>query len=188
MNVPFKGQFKVTQLFKGSLHDGLDIVAIGDERVYSTIDGLVERAGWENASNRMQGFGIYVRIKENGSNRRFYFGHLSFTPCEVGQYVKKGQYIGVQGSTGRSTGPHLHYCCRENADKKKILDICKISGIPNKLGVCSTNKKTYLVKRSWKAPLLYRTQYITQARIFAQARKCVVYDEFGKTIYSFRGD
>ena len=188
MNCPYKGKFKVTQEYKGSAHDGLDLVGLSDKNIYSTVDGTVERAGWENSKNQKQGFGLYVRIKQNNSNDRYYFGHLSKVNVKVGQVVKKGDALGVEGSTGKSTGSHCHYCVRGNGLKTQIKDVSQISGIVNKIGTYTADEpiKYYLVKRSWKDKLLYRTRYISQAKIYAQARKCVVYDEQGKTIYSYR--
>ena len=52
----------------------------------------------------------------------------------VGEHVKITQIIGIEGNTGHSFGSHLHYCCRNNASKSEIRNICTISGIPNKLG------------------------------------------------------
>ena len=85
MNSPFKGKFKVTQEYKGSKHDGLDIVGLDDKNIYSTINGVVEHAGWENALNHKQGFGLYVKIKQNGSTNRYYFGHLSKIKVKKGK-------------------------------------------------------------------------------------------------------
>ncbi len=231
MNSPYKGKFKVTQEYKGSTHDGLDLVGLSDKTIYSTVDGTVERAGWENSSNKKQGFGQYVRIKQDDSTDRYYFGHMSKINVKVGQVVKQGDILGVEGSTGYSTGSHCHYCVRTDASKAKIKDISVISGIPNKLGTYEALKKKtiselaqevlkglwgdgedrkkrlkaagydykavqaevnkltttyYLVKKSWKNVTVYRTKHITQARIYAQARKLVVYDEQGKTIYNYR--
>lgn len=187
MNSPYKNKFKVTQEYKGSLHDGLDLVGLNGKTIYSTIDGTVERAGWENASNKKQGFGLYVRIKQKNSNDRYYFGHLSKVNVRVGQTVKQGDILGTEGSTGYSTGSHCHYGVRTNASKSEIKDISKISGIPNKLGTYTTVEPTYyLVKKSWKNVLVYRTKYISQAKIVAKRYGYVVYNEKGKTIYSYR--
>ena len=185
MNSPYKGKFKVTQQYKGAAHDGLDLVGLQDKTIYSTVDGVVERAGCEDPTNKKQGFGIYIRIKQNGSTDRYYFGHLSKISVKVGQTVKKGDILGIEGSTGKSTGSHCHYCVRRNASKSQIKDVSIISGIPNKRGAYE-NSIYYLVKKSWKNVTVYRTRYITQARIYAQARKLVVYNEQGKTIYSYR--
>lgn len=134
MNSPYKKKFRVSQTFKGIAHDGLDLVGLDSKEIYSTVNGVVERAGWENPENKKQGFGLYVRIKQNGSNDRYYFGHLSKVKVKVGQAVNIGDNIGTEGSTGRSTGSHCHYCVRGNCSKEQIRDICAISGIENKLG------------------------------------------------------
>jgi hypothetical protein len=93
----------------------------------------VEKAGWENPLNRKQGFGLYVRIRKNNTNDKYYFGHLSELRVKSGQNVVIGDIIGIEGSTGNSTGSHCHYCARGNGSKKEIRDICAISGIPNEL-------------------------------------------------------
>jgi len=134
MNSPYKGKFRVSQEFKGSAHDGLDLVGIDSKNIYSTIDGVVEFAGWESALNHKKGFGRYVRIKKNNSIDKYYFGHLSSIKVKKGQAVKKGDLLGVEGSTGYSTGSHCHYCIRTNASHAQVKDVCAISGIPNALG------------------------------------------------------
>lgn len=134
MNSPYNGNFRVTQCFKPS-HDGLDLVGLYDKEVHSTVNGVVERAGWENPNNKKQGFGIYVKIKKDNSADRYYFGHLSSLKVKVGDTVKIGQVIGIEGSTGKSTGSHCHYCVRGNSSFSQIRDVTAISGIPNKLGV-----------------------------------------------------
>lgn len=135
MNSPFNGDFKVTQEYKGATHDGLDLVGLASKEVHSTINGVVEYANWENVGNHAQGFGQYVRIKKDGTNDKYYFGHLSAILTSVGQHVSIGQVIGIEGSTGHSTGSHLHYCVREGGVKTKRKDISVISKIPNKLGI-----------------------------------------------------
>lgn len=142
MLCPYKGKFKVSQQFKGTLHDGLDLVGLENKNIYSTIDGTVEKAGWENANNKKQGFGLYVRILKNGSCDKYYFGHLSAVKVKKGDKVKQGDLIGIEGNTGKSTGSHCHYCARKNGLKNAYLDICKISGIPNKLGEYKSDSKS----------------------------------------------
>lgn len=187
MNSPYKSKFKVTQQYKGALHDGLDLVGIGSKEIHSTVNGTVERAGWENPKDTNQGFGLYVRIKQDGSEDRYYYGHLSKVNVKLGKSVKAGDVIGIEGSTGKSTGSHCHYCIRGNASKLKIRNVCDISGIPNKLGTYEDIKAPlYIVKKSWKAKAVKITPYITQARITAQRYGYVVYTENGKTVYSYR--
>lgn len=143
MNSPYNGKFRVSQIFKGSKHDGLDLVGIDSKEIHSTVNGVVEKAGWENILNRKQGFGLYVRIKKNGSVDRYYYGHMSEIRVKKGDIVKIGDIIGIEGSTGKSTGSHCHYCARGNCSKSLIRDVCAISGIPNALG---TYDDGYLAK------------------------------------------
>lgn len=134
MNSPYKGKFRVSQQYKGSAHDGLDLVGVDSKNIYSTINGIVEYAGWESAVNHKKGFGKYVRIKKADSVDRYYFGHLSSINVKRGQEVRIGTLLGVEGNTGNSTASHCHYCARGNSSKAQIRNICDISGIPNMLG------------------------------------------------------
>lgn len=154
MNSPYFGKFRVSQQYKGTAHDGLDLVGVDSKEIHSTVNGTVERAGWENSLNHKQGFGLYVRIKESGGNDRYYYGHLSEVKVRVGDTVKIGDVIGIEGSTGKSTGSHCHYCVRGNASKSQIKDISAISGIPNGIGTyiyipeVKTTKDVYYCVRS----------------------------------------
>jgi murein DD-endopeptidase MepM/ murein hydrolase activator NlpD len=88
-------------------HTGIDIAIPTGTQVKTTMDGQVIHAGWNT-----QGYGNLV-IVENGAYRTYY-AHLSSIPVSVGDEVKAGTVIGLSGSTGNSTGPHLHYEIREN--------------------------------------------------------------------------
>jgi murein DD-endopeptidase MepM/ murein hydrolase activator NlpD len=88
-------------------HNGLDIAVPLGTPIKTTMDGQVVHAGWNN-----QGYGNLV-IVENGEYRTYY-AHLSSIPVSVGETVKAGSTIGLSGSTGNSTGPHLHYEIRRN--------------------------------------------------------------------------
>ena len=130
MNSPYMGRFQITQAFT-SEHDGLDLVGLDDKNIHSTVNGTVIHAGWENPSNHSQGFGLYVCIRVG--NQDYYYGHMSQIYVSVGQTVKITDIIGLEGSTGYSTGSHCHYCCRV-AGTMTPLDINAISGIPNVVG------------------------------------------------------
>jgi murein DD-endopeptidase MepM/ murein hydrolase activator NlpD len=84
------------------VHQGVDIVAATGQPVRASADGIVMRAttmgGYGNAVFLAHGFGVTTR-----------YGHLSRIEVRPGQRVKRGDIIGRVGSTGRSTGPHLHY-------------------------------------------------------------------------------
>ena len=134
MKSPYKGKFRVSQKFKGQTHDGFDLVGVDSKNIYSTVDGAVEYSGWENPKNHLQGFGLYVRIRKENSIDKYYYGHLSQLNVKVGQAVKIGDLLGVEGSTGRSTGSHCHYCIRGNGSPALIRNLPAISGIPNQIG------------------------------------------------------
>jgi len=151
MNAPYNGKFRVSQCFSKA-HDGLDLVGIDSKEVHSTIAGVVERAGWENPANAHQGFGMYVRIKRYGTEERYYFGHLSTINVEVGDEIHVTQVIGIEGSTGHSTGSHCHYCCRNNASKAEVKNISKISGIPNAIGTYDDGYAAKLAQKAVQAP------------------------------------
>lgn len=132
MNSPYIGKFRITQTFKGSAHDGLDLVGIDSKEIHATATGDVVYAGWENAANHSQGFGQYVVIRSDG--KYYHYGHLSSIRCKVGDKVKITDVIGIEGSTGNSTGSHCHYCIRTSLSPGTFLDVCALSGIPNVQG------------------------------------------------------
>jgi len=88
-------------------HPGLDIAVPKGTPVYSPAEGVVTFAG------RKGDYGNLVEL-DHGTGYVTRFGHLSQIDVEVGDRVMKGQIIGLVGSTGRSTGPHLHYEVRMN--------------------------------------------------------------------------
>ena len=134
MNSPFCGKFRVSQQYKPGTHDGLDLVGIDSKEVHATISGTVHYAGWENPSVHTQGFGQYVCIR--GTDGLFYYyGHLSELRVRTGQAVACTDVIGIEGSTGHSTGSHCHYEIRSAFYKgAKVYDVCSRSGIPNVKG------------------------------------------------------
>ena len=129
MNSPYMGDFKVSQRFT-EFHNGLDLVGISSKDIHSTVNGVVHYAGWENVNDKKQGFGLYVCIKAVDGNY-YYFGHLSQVAVKTGDKVSITDIIGVEGSTGFSTGSHLHYEVRPEFKKGEYLDVVQISGIKN---------------------------------------------------------
>lgn len=129
MNSPYMGRFQISQAYKGAAHDGLDLVGIDSKEIHATATGEVVFAGWENPSNHSQGFGQYVVILAGGLY--YHYGHLSEIKVSVGQQVRCTDVIGIEGSTGSSTGSHCHYCVRTSMSPGTALDVCAISGIPN---------------------------------------------------------
>ncbi|MEJ6501727.1 MAG: DUF5930 domain-containing protein [Rhodobacterales bacterium] len=86
----------------GRMHEGTDFASNAGTPIFATADGVVVYAGWSN------GYGNVIKIQHAlGFETRF--GHLSKLNVTKGQRVSRGDRIGDMGSTGRSTGPHLHY-------------------------------------------------------------------------------
>lgn len=131
MNSPYNGDFIVTQRYVHGVHDGLDLVGITHKEIHAVTAGTVIYSGWENSDNKLQGFGQYVAVK-SGSNV-WYYGHMSEIRVKLGQAVKIGDVLGIEGNTGRSTGSHCHICVRVNGIKGNDLDVSSILGIPNAL-------------------------------------------------------
>jgi murein DD-endopeptidase MepM/ murein hydrolase activator NlpD len=92
---------------KPMMHEGLDIAAAPGTPVFSPADGTVTYAGYD------PGYGKLVIIN-NGYGVETRFGHNSQIAVTVGQKIRHGDRICMVGSTGRSTGPHLHYEVRVN--------------------------------------------------------------------------
>ena len=91
------------------MHSGLDFRGDTGDPVRVTANGTVVTAGWNG------GYGKMVEVDHgNGISTRY--GHMSEITVKVGQAVRIGQSVGKIGSTGRSTGPHLHYETRIDGD------------------------------------------------------------------------
>jgi murein DD-endopeptidase MepM/ murein hydrolase activator NlpD len=100
----------VTQEFgyhAGGFHPGIDIAAPYGTPIHASGTGVVVIAGWEG------GYGNYTCISHGGGIATCY-GHQSAIYVSVGQHLVQGQVIGAEGSTGYSTGPHVHFEVRVN--------------------------------------------------------------------------
>ncbi len=104
-------------LGRPAMHTGLDFRAATGDPVRATANGKVVSSGWAG------GYGRMVEI-DHGNGLSTRYGHMSEINVKVGDQIKIGQVIGAVGSTGRSTGPHLHYETRidgEAVDPQKFL-------------------------------------------------------------------
>ena len=103
--LPVKSTFRYTSGFGmrwGRMHSGTDFASKHGTPIYATADGVVIHAEW------LSGYGRLVKIQhEFGIETRY--AHMSRIRVEKGQRVSRGERIGDMGSTGRSTGTHLHY-------------------------------------------------------------------------------
>jgi len=92
---PFQG--------RAARHQGIDLAAPLGTPIYATADGTVSEAGWNSG-----GYGNLIKV-DHGRGIETRYAHLSSLAVRPGQRVARGQVIGRMGSTGRSTGSHLHY-------------------------------------------------------------------------------
>ncbi|MFO1242524.1 MAG: M23 family metallopeptidase [Rickettsiales bacterium] len=99
-------------------HTGIDLSGPIGSKVHSSADGVVRSVGRKGA------YGIAVEI-EHGLGISTLYGHLGRALVKPGQHIKKGTVVGIQGSTGRSTGNHLHYEVRYNDDPRNPSSFLK---------------------------------------------------------------
>lgn len=113
--MPVKSAFRFTSGFgfrrdpKGAgtrMHSGTDFAGSSGTPIYATADGVVTIAGWEG------GYGRHVEVRHEFGLSTTY-SHMSQILVSVGQRVSRGDQIGAMGSSGRSTGTHLHYEVRQ---------------------------------------------------------------------------
>lgn len=108
----------ITQYFSW-YHNGIDIASPSGRPmppIFSCTEGTVTRAGWDPF-----GLGLHVRI-DHGNGYETIYGHLSSIYVSFGQRVSRGTAIGVMGSTGRSTGPHVHFMVSYNGVPQNPLN------------------------------------------------------------------
>jgi murein DD-endopeptidase MepM/ murein hydrolase activator NlpD len=106
------------------MHEGLDFAAPRGTPIYAAGDGVVERA------SRYGAYGKYVRLRHNSEYATAY-AHLNGFADGIrpGQPVKQGETIGFVGSTGRSTGPHLHYEILRYGEQVNPLSVKMPTGV-----------------------------------------------------------
>jgi len=125
-SMPIKNKFRWTSPFgpridpisgKRSSHTGVDMAAPTGTPIYASMSGRVSYSGVSNV------FGIYVIIN-HGNGYQTMYAHMSKSLATKGQWVSQGTKIGLVGSTGYSTGPHLHFMVYKNGnliDPKSVL-------------------------------------------------------------------
>ncbi|MBQ6183150.1 MAG: peptidoglycan DD-metalloendopeptidase family protein [Clostridia bacterium] len=124
--VPYDGaitsEYGTRYLMGNSFHKGVDISGVKSSsecygaEIHAGGDGVVIQAGW------MDGFG-YVVIIEHANGMHSYYAHQKQVACSVGDVVKQGDVIGYIGSSGRSTGPHVHFELRVPDENGKYYAI-----------------------------------------------------------------
>lgn len=98
-----------------AFHEGLDFAAETGTSVFATAAGRVVQAGWRG------GYGNCVEI-DHGYNYITRYGHMNSISVREGEYVSRGEKLGEVGSTGKSTGPHLHYEVRYKGEPQNPVN------------------------------------------------------------------
>ena len=143
MQLPYQGEVRVSSPFgwrtllgKRVYHKGVDLVGT-DKTVRAVVGGVVGQSIIiTDPKNRTSEWGNYVRI-DGEDGRQYYYCHLSKRFVSRGDKVSVGYALGIEGSTGKSTGSHLHLEVRENG---KSIDPTAILGIKNTVGTVQTTK------------------------------------------------
>ena len=146
-NLPVTGIFRVTcpyhklgRKWTAGHHTGIDLIST-NRRVYGTCDGTVYRI--ENDKY----YGKYVIVRDRVTGNFHWFCHLQTIFVKQGQIVSRGTVIGIMGSTGNSTGVHLHYEIRNHSNiYDRTIDPSKYMGISNKNGFY--NSRNYEIKEN----------------------------------------
>jgi murein DD-endopeptidase MepM/ murein hydrolase activator NlpD len=139
LRVPVTGEIDITSPFGvrvdpflrvAAMHTGIDFRGEYGQPVHATAAGTVVNAGWSG------GYGNMVEI-DHGNGLSTRYGHLSEIDVKVGQPVRDGEVVGHIGSTGRSTGPHLHYETRVDGEavnpEKFLIAGAKLFGLPQEV-------------------------------------------------------
>ena len=145
MQLPYQGEVRVSSPFgwrtlfgKRVYHKGIDLVGT-DKTVRAVVGGVVGQSTIiTDPKNRTSEWGNYVRI-DGEDGRIYYYCHLAKRLVGRGAKVEVGDAIGIEGSTGKSTGSHLHFEVRENGSP---IDPTKILGIKNIVGTVQPAKTT----------------------------------------------
>lgn len=120
---PFGGNFRISSPFGEridpklgikKMHNGIDFACPEGTPIRTVLDGKIIVAGWENDSDHSQGYGkrIWTESHINGNNVLIVYAHLSEIFKYQGEFIGEGGIIGLSGSSGKSTGPHLHIGAR----------------------------------------------------------------------------
>lgn len=115
-----------------SFHSGVDLAAKLNDRVYALLDGVVTRVGYRG------NLGVAVEIYHPYPNVRTINGHLNAYSVLPGMWVQRGRVIGYAGTTGRSTGVHLHYTVIREDTKEYIEPLEFLRQIPHYLAALKT--------------------------------------------------
>jgi len=136
----FTSRQSLDSTLHGGEHNGLDISTGGNDNLYSIVNGTITDKGYD-----AEGYGNYIVMKDSSTNQGFLYGHmLNPSPLNVGDTVREGDFVGIEGSTGQSTGEHLHLGSQDMTGKdhwtfglpiSQLLNPAIWLGIPNQYGI-----------------------------------------------------
>ena len=141
MRLPYKAKnrVRITSAFgyrtdpisgeTGTFHGGLDLVGLDSKNIVAPIGGVVLVSQIvTDKTDRTWEWGNYICISGDDGNL-YYLGHLSRRSVSAGKRVEEGELIGIEGSTGYSTGSHCHLEIRDKANN--VINPAELLGIPN---------------------------------------------------------
>ena len=135
----YAGKFKVTSPFgwrvrkgQNENHKGIDVVGLENKYICAVVPGTVGSSTIiTDKANTTWEWGNYVRI-DGDDGRKYFYCHMSQRLVSVGQRVKVGDLLGVEGNTGKSDGSHCHFEVRENGTS---INPAPFLGVNNAVGV-----------------------------------------------------
>jgi murein DD-endopeptidase MepM/ murein hydrolase activator NlpD len=130
---------------KADFHNGVDLAAHLNDRVYNLLDGVVTRVGWRGA------MGVAVEVYHPYPNIKTIVGHLNAYAVLPGMWVQRGRVIGYAGSTGRSTGVHVHYTVVRNDTNEYIQPMDFITLVPQYVSQLKTARAQMFMRQNLEA-------------------------------------
>lgn len=162
MTLPYKpgSLVKITSAFgyrtdpvsgqESSFHGGIDLVGVDSKNLYSPVSGVVLVSQMvTDKSNLTWQWGNYVCIGGDDGNL-YYLCHMASRAVDANERVEEGDIIGIEGSTGYSTGSHCHFEVRDMSNKQ--LNPADLLGIPNIAGTEITVERTTTVEQTDSIP------------------------------------
>lgn len=130
---------------KGDFHNGVDLGAHLNDKVYELLDGIVVRVGYRG------NLGVAVEVYHPYPNIRTLVGHLNAYTVKPGMWVRRGQVIGFAGSTGRSTGVHVHYTVIKQDTNQYIEPMQYLMTVPKYVMALKTARAKAMVAQNTAA-------------------------------------
>jgi murein DD-endopeptidase MepM/ murein hydrolase activator NlpD len=142
---------------RGDFHSGVDLGANLNDRVYCLLDGIVTKVGWRG------NLGCAVEVYHPYPNVRTIVGHLNAYSVTPGMFVRRGRVIGYAGTTGRSTGVHVHYTVIREDTNEYIEPLQFIRQVPNYVAQLHTAQAKIAMNQNMKNFQKFDTKLVDSA-------------------------